>query len=702
MLTQPTRTHTQNRLRISILGILALVLFPPLPACQAAEIAPSAATGELGSAHAVYTNNELAVTTGVIERKWRWTGKGLVTTSLRDVRSGKEWAAKPSHASDWDLPGALDDKAEGNVVGSTAQVSDDDGFTGKHLEVITTVRYEKAHLELQHVVWAFPGAPGLRTQLRVKALQGFSPTGLPEKEGTLKTYGATFLKPSARADYLPLDFAVPNERLYWGYYNDPGNRHDQSQDMLKETVVRGWPIFLREDIDWASGAAVKYGNAGVIVVKESPKCVNQQAHYTGAFYANRRGFSVTGWGLTPAEIVPERFRECWATWSIVYEDGDDGIQLALKQFDRARYPVFPARDLFILSNTWGPANPLGGQFTKEDFVLKEIPMLANLGVDVMQIDDGWQKSGGGPDASGFLPKYANGWKDIKAEADKAGIRFGLWVAIRNAKVADLNQNLDQLGFISWKADFEHLETRADYEQRIEKIREVMKHAWMKTQFTLCPEYADPRYGWYFAKECGSIYFQNIQEGAPAHLTMVPFQVLRQHWLMAKYFPADKLQVMLQNPKRTRKDLSDAWEHSHAYCFAMGLPFVPCFFQSAQFLDQDGRNELRDLIKVYKGCREDIFTSLTFPIGDSPDNASWTGFQMVSQQRNGGHLLLFRELHNSQPSHAIQLKFLAGKTIALQDLEHGQKREVRVPADGSVAFEINQPSGYRLYRYTIRP
>jgi len=160
--------------------------------------------------------------------------------------------------------------------------------------------------------------------------------------------------------------------------------------------------------------------------------------------------------------------------------------------------------------------------------------------------------------------------------------------------------------------------------------------------------------------------------------------------------------MLQNPKRTRKDLSDAWEHSHAYCFAMGLPFVPCFFQSAQFLDQDGRNELRDLIKVYKGCREDIFTSLTFPIGDSPDNASWTGFQMVSQQRNGGHLLLFRELHNSQPSHAIQLKFLAGKTIALQDLEHGEKREVRVPADGCVAFEINQPAGYRLYRYTIQP
>jgi hypothetical protein len=230
----------------------------------------------------------------------------------------------------------------------------------------------------------------------------------------------------------------------------------------------------------------------------------------------------------------------------------------------------------------------------------------------------------------------------------------------------------------------------------------MKHAPGKTQFTLCPEYDDPRYGWYFAKEYGSIYFQNIQEGLPIHLTFVPFHVLRQHWLMSKYFPANKLQVLLQNPKRTRKDVSDAYLYSQGYCFAMGLPFVPCFFQSAQYLDDAGKAELKELIKGYKTCRADIFTSTTYPIGDEPCNATWSGFQMVSTQRNGGHLLLFRELHNAEPKRKLALKFLAGKTVTLTDaLKGGAPRTVQVGADGAVEFEIPQAADYRLLRYEVK-
>ncbi len=666
--------------------------------------APESAIGipsaTLGKARVELAKDRIAVTTGAIERVWSWTGAGLVTVSLRDVASGGEYAVTPAHACDWDMPGALGDATTGVLLGTECRVADDDGFSNPHLEVISTIRYEEAKLEIQHVVWVFPDAPGLRVQLRAKALPGFDPKGKPAGESTYEDCGATFPKPSARAEYLPLDFSIRNQRFYWGYYNNPGNRHDQSQNMLREQTVKGWPIFLREDIDWASGAAVSYDGNGVMLVKESPKAANQPAHYTGAFHANPAGLVSTGWGLTPEEIVSDRFRECWANWSIVYQGGDDGIQQSLKRFDAARYPVFPERDMFILSNTWGPANPMGDQFTSEEFVMAEIPALAEIGVDVMQIDDGWQKYGIGPDAKDFLPKYRNGWKDIKAACDKHRLRPGLWVAIRNAKLDDLKYCLDELEFISWKADFDRLSSRADYEARTGAYREVMKHAWMKNQFTLCPEYDDPRYGWYFAKEYGSIYFQNIQEALPDHLTMVPFQVLRQHWLMTKYFPANKLQVLLQNPKRVGK-YSDGREHGHGYCFAMGLPFVPCFFQSAQYLDERGKEELTQLIALYKTCREDLFTSTTYPIGDLPDNESWSGFQMVSNKNpDSGHLLLFRELHNGQPTQSIRLKFLAGKNLGIENLRTGESRAVTAGTDGSVDFTIPDPADYQLLRYTI--
>jgi len=172
--------------------------------------------------------------------------------------------------------------------------------------------------------------------------------------------------------------------------------------------------------------------------------------------------------------------------------------------------------------------------------------------------------------------------------------------------------------------------------------------------------------------------------------------------MAKYFPTNKLQVMLQNPQRTRRDVSDAFAHSHGYCFAMGLPFVPQFFQSAQYLDEAGRKELTELIAVYKKARPDIFTSTTYPIGEEPTNASWTGFQMVSTTReNGGHLLLFRELHDQRPTAKVQLKFLAGKTLVLTNLLTGESNQATVDVAGQVELAIAKPADYRFLRYEVK-
>jgi hypothetical protein len=504
-----------------------------------------------------------------------------------------------------------------------------------------------------------------------------------------------------RTDFLPLDFTTENQRRYWGYYNNPGGRHDQSRPMLEEKVVRGYPVFQTEDINWASGISVEYnkGENGVCVIKESPKCVNQQAHLTGSFYSGPGGLHTTGWGLAANEILPDRFRECWATWTILWHGGNDGMQLAVKKFDRIRYPVFPERDMFLMSNTWGPANPDGAQFTDENYLLKEIPALAKLGVEVMQIDDGWQKGGRFGDAKGFTPKYKNGWKDIRSAADQYNLRLGLWVTARLVTTEELKMNIDALGFVSWKVDFDHINNRQDYEDRIRKYRDVMKYAPGKTQFALCPEYDDPRYGWYYCKEYGSIYFQNIQEGLPEHLTMVPYQVLLQHWLMSKYFNSNKLQVMLQNPKRTNAALTDAPQHSHSYCFAMGLPFAPVFFQSAQLLDTAGKNELTNFIAQYKKYREGMFTAYTFPIGEQPDNQSWSGFQMVSD--NGlkdNYLLLFREMHNKEPSKKIQLKYLAGKTIKITDLRTGVSMIKTADAKGNFNFAISHAADFLWLKY----
>jgi hypothetical protein len=75
--------------------------------------------------------------------------------------------------------------------------------------------------------------------------------------------------------------------------------------------------------------------------------------------------------------------------------------------------------------------------------------------------------------------------------------------------------------------------------------------------------------------------------------------------------------------------------------------------------------------------------------------------MVSPRGNRGYLLIFRELHNEQPRQEIALKFLAGKTIVLDDLQGGAARTARVPDNGLVAFEITQAPGYRFLKYSTK-
>jgi hypothetical protein len=183
--------------------------------------------------------------------------------------------------------------------------------------------------------------------------------------------------------------------------------------------------------------------------------------------------------------------------------------------------------------------------------------------------------------------------------------------------------------------------------------------------------------------------------------MVPYQVLRQHWLMTKYFNSNKLQVMLQNPKRTNPERSDAPQHSHSYCFAMGVPFIPCFFQSAQYLDPQGEKELKNFIALYKKHREAIFNCYTFPIGNKPDNQSWSGFQMVNEtDKNSNYILLFRELHNGQVEKSIQLKLLAGKTIRMINLGNGKSSVQKVSADGTINFKIDEPGSFQFLKYDL--
>ena len=124
---------------------------------------------------------------------------------------------------------------------------------------------------------------------------------------------------------------------------------------------------------------------------------------------------------------------------------------------------------FIMSNTWGDRSRDSAM--KEAFVLRELDCAHRLGVDIVQLDDGWQKgissnstyaaqNRGGvfegfwdfdPDFWELDPvKFPGGMDTILECAKSLGIEIGLWFAPDSAD-----------DFVNWKKDVDVIRTLSE-------------------------------------------------------------------------------------------------------------------------------------------------------------------------------------------------------------------------------------------------
>jgi alpha-galactosidase len=126
---------------------------------------------------------------------------------------------------------------------------------------------------------------------------------------------------------------------------------------------------------------------------------------------------------------------------LAYSGGRPGRIAALQSFQRQLRVPDVTRDGVFLSNTWGDRSR--DARINEAFVLKEIEAGVKLGVDVVQIDDGWQKGrtknsagvkgvwGGwwAADSHFWNPdpqRFPSGLRPVAEAARAQGLRVGLW------------------------------------------------------------------------------------------------------------------------------------------------------------------------------------------------------------------------------------------------------------------------------------
>lgn len=227
------------------------------------------------------------------------------------------------------------------------------------------------------------------------------------------------------------------------------------------------------------------------------------------------------------------------------------------------------RHVLLLSNTWGDRNR--DARVCETFVLQEIDRAAALGLDTVQIDDGWQKGttvnsarplGGvwegyyAADADFWTPhpeRFPRGLYPVAEHAAARGVALGLWFSPDSSgEFANWRRDAETLlrlwrtyGVAVFKLDGVKLRTpaaRAKYLSLLEMVTAQSGRRVMLQQDIT----AEQRMGYLAAREYGTLFVENRYTDFGNYY---PHRTLRNLWMLARYVPAQRMLFELLNPAR---------------------------------------------------------------------------------------------------------------------------------------------------------
>ena len=317
---------------------------------------------------------------------------------------------------------------------------------------------------------------------------------------------------------------------------------------------------------------------------------------------------------------------------------------------------------YIISNTWGDRSQ--DKCVCEEFIKKEIDKACFLGVDIVQIDDGWQQ---GATANSVLAKsnvwgsgyrdnkdfwnihkdkFPNGFSGITEYAKSKGIKLGLWFSpdAKNSYEAwqedakTLCDLYDKYNIEHFKVDGVTVADKESEENLVSFLTYVDSHAKGKVTFNLDIT-AGERLGYLFNRKFGELFVENRYTDWGNYY---PHNTLRNLWQLSKYIPSTKMQFEVLNPERNKDKYTDDLAPSAYdidYIFASVMVANPLIWMEMSSLSEDNLNKLQSIISVYRKFRNDFL--YVEPIGDTPDGFSLTGFRIYGKDNN--YVILLKEL-----------------------------------------------------------
>lgn len=374
--------------------------------------------------------------------------------------------------------------------------------------------------------------------------------------------------------------------------------------------------------------------------------------------------------------------------TIPYKGGSVGRIKALQDYQRRLRPYVPGRDGLLMSNTWGDRNK--DRRINERFLLGEIDAAAELGVEVVQVDDGWQtgKSMNSAFANGegvwngywaanpgfWRPdpaRFPHGLGYVTGRAREKGIGFGLWFGPDSSnEAANWSRDADCLlalhrecGVDYFKLDSMKTTSDTSFDRQRRLVRRLIDESNGRIVVDLDVT-AEVRPGYFGFPEAGPVFVENRYSD---WTTYWPHLTLRTLWSLAEVVDPVRLRLEFLNPVRKASEYGDDPLAPQKYpadtLFACVMASSPLAWFETSGLDPATFAAWKPLIAKWKEHRDGMFGCWTIPVLAKPDGVSWTGFVFVPRERgNAGYALLFRELSPSAECTIDISKYFVAKSV----------------------------------------
>lgn len=359
--------------------------------------------------------------------------------------------------------------------------------------------------------------------------------------------------------------------------------------------------------------------------------------------------------------------ESWT--QLPYTGGRWGRTRTLHQWQRKRSGR--ARNLpVVISNTWGDRSR--DSRMNAEFMLREIDCAAEMGVQVVQLDDGWQKgmtinssdaqSGGGhwegfwqADPDFWTPhpsRFPDGLPLLVTHAQAKGVELGLWFA------PDSWQD-----FANWERDAACL-LSLYHAHGIRHFKLDSINATTETAFSRLKQFAfrirersegnivldlditgdHPRPGYWGALEIGVLFLENRYTDWANYL---PHHTLRNLWQLSHWIDPLRLRMEWLNPHRNPEayyghPLAPAnWPITSLV--AITLPANPLCWCELQHLPAKDRQQITPLLQLWSEHRAEWAQGRLVPLGERPCGKGLSAMASISPDGAVIHLMLYRGL-----------------------------------------------------------